>query len=158
MTTQEEKYIHFVSSIVNLNNARHILLEINRIRDCSLVGPAFQFALVEYSKPYKNSRGVASKGAMYKLEDSYIPSIHHELHKRILTARDQIHAHSDLTVKEAKLTVTNSSDGKDTTLVQNNINNREEFSNLDEIISLIEQTLESMYLEVKRMEAALPIN
>ena len=122
------------------------------------MGPAFQFALVEYSKPYRNSRGTGGKGVKYKLEDVHIPTKHRELHKRILAARDQIHAHSDLTVNEAKLYVVNTASGKYASRVQKAIRGTEELSNIDSIIELIEQTLDSMYIEVKRLEAALPIH
>ncbi len=158
MTPQEERYVHFVSSIDNLNKAWRILQEIREYKGSPLVGPAFQFALVEYSKPYRNSRGRVGKGVKYKLEDVHIPAKHRELHKRILAARDQIHAHSDLTVKEAKLYVVNTSSGKYASRVQKAIRGTEELSNIDSIIELIEQTLDSVYIEVKRLETALPIN
>ena len=162
MTEQEEKYVHFVSCVNDLNNAWLLLYEIKkRYKDNSLAGAAFQFALIEYSKPYKASRGTVSnlknKPFQYKLDESHIPAKHIELHKRIIEARDQIHAHSDLTVREAKLYVKNSSHKKIVGAVQNKISGTEEFSNIDAIIDLIEQTLDSMYLEVKRLEAALPI-
>jgi hypothetical protein len=158
MTPQEEQYVHFVSSIDNLNNAWRILQEIRQCKGSPLVGPAFQFALVEYSKPYRHSRGTLGKGVKYKLEDVNIPAKHRELHKRILAARDQIHAHSDLTVKEAKLHVVNTASGKYAFRVQKAIRGTEELSNIDSIIKLIEQTQDSMYIEVKRLESAVPIN
>jgi hypothetical protein len=88
----------------------------------------------------------------------YIPAKHLELHKRILASRDQIHAHSDLTVKEAKLRVVNTASGKYVSRVQNAMRGTEEFSNINSIIELIEQSLDSMYIEAKRLEVALPIN
>jgi hypothetical protein len=141
MTPQEERYVHFVSSIDNLHKAWHILQEIREYKGSPLVGPAFQFALVEYSKPYRNSRGTVGKGVKNKLEDVHIPAKHRELHKRILAARDQIHAHSDLTVKEAKLYVVNTASGKYASRVQKAIRGTEELSNIDSIIELIEQTV-----------------
>ena len=158
MTPQEEEYIHFVSSIDDLNRAWCILQEIRKSKDSKLVAPAFQFALIEYSKPYKYSYGTASNGAKYILDDTHVPTGYHELHKRILAARDQILAHSDLTVKEAELYVSSTISGKCTTVVQNLIHGTEEFSNRNAIINLIEQTLDSMYAEVKRLEATLPVN
>jgi hypothetical protein len=158
MTPQEEYYVYFVSSIDNLNKAWHILQDIKEYKGSSLVGPAFQFALVEYSKPYRNSRGTVGKGANYKLGDIHIPAKHLELHKRILAARDQTHAHSDLTVKEAKLRVVKTVSGKYASRVQNAIRGTEELSNIESIIELIEQSLDSMYIEAKRLEAESPIN
>jgi hypothetical protein len=158
MTPQEEQYVHFVSSTDNLNNAWRILQEIRQCKGSPLVGPAFQFALVEYSKPYRYSRGTVREGVKCKLEDLHIPAKHRELHFRILMARDQIHAHSDLTVKEAKLRVANTASGKYASRVQNAIRGTEELSNIDSIIELIEQTLDNMYIEVEQLQAALPLN
>jgi len=161
MTKKEEKYVHFVSCINDLNSAWRILQEIKRYKGNSLAGAGFQFALIEYSKPYKFSRGTLlnSKGkqTLHKFDESYIPAEHIKLHKRIINARDHIYAHSDLTVREAKLYVKNSPHGKIVGSVQNKIYGTEEISNIDAIIDLIEQSLDNMYIEVKRLEAALPI-
>lgn len=157
MTLQEEEYIHFVSSIEDLNRAWGILQEIRKSKDSKLVRPAFQFALIEYSKPYVSSYGTAKK--CHKLKDDYVPAKYHELHRRILTMRDQILAHSDLTVKEASLYVSKTASGKyPPAIVQNVIDPTELFSKIDVIIELIEQTLNSMYEKVKVLEAALSIN
>ncbi|MBU1420055.1 MAG: hypothetical protein KKI15_16340 [Proteobacteria bacterium] len=162
MTKQEEKYLHFVSCINDLNNAWRLLHKIKKTHEGnSLAGAAFQFALIEYSKPFKTSFGAVSnsrnKPLQYKLDESYIPAKYIGLHKKIIEARDQIHAHSDLTVREAKLYVKNSSQGKIVGAVENKISGTEEFSKIDDITDLIEQSLDSMYLEVKQLEVALPV-
>jgi hypothetical protein len=159
MTHQEEHYVHFVSSIENLNNAWRILQEIKQCKGNPLVSAAFQFALIEYAKPYKDSFGVALNGKgkpiKYKLDNTHIPDKYLDLHKRVLDARDQIYAHADLTVKEAKVYIANTSCGVHASIVQNVIRGTEELSNIDVIIDLIEQTLEKMYVEVKLLEAKL---
>jgi hypothetical protein len=159
MTEKEEEYLYFVSSLDVLNNAWLILQEIKKCKGSSLLGSAFQFALIEYSKPYKVSIGTVlnSKGkpTSYKLDESYIPDEYIELHKRILDARDQFHAHSDLTVREARLWVKNSPNGKISGTTQNKIVGTEELSNIDKIIDLIEKTLTSMYDQAKLLEQEL---
>jgi len=161
MTEQEEEYVHFVSCIDDLNDAWRLLQEIKQCKGNSLVGAAFQFALIEYSKPYKVSIGTVSnskgKSIPRKLDESHIPATHIQLHKRIIDARDQILAHSDLTVMEAKLYVKNSPHGKIVGTGQNKIYGTEELSNIDTIIDLIERTLDSMYVEAERLAAALPV-
>lgn len=161
MNKQEEEYIHFVSCINDLNNAWRLLQYIKQCKDNPLMGAAFQFALIEYAKPYKVSLGTItnSKGKPipYKLDESHIPVKHVKLHKKIIDDRDQIHAHSDLTVKEAKLYVKKSSRGKFAGTIQNKIYGTEKLSDIDAIIDLIEQTLDSMYIEAKRLESLLPI-
>lgn len=162
MTKQEEEYVHFVSCIDDLNNAWRTLNEIKNHIGHSLVAPAFQFALIEYSKPYRTSYGVAlnSKGKLlqHKLDDSRVPSTYIDLHNRLLAARDQIHAHSDLSVREAKLYIAQSPHGRHASIVQNVIHGAQELPNIDLIIDLIDQTLVKMYAEVEILEDKLPIN
>jgi len=156
MTPEEEEYVHFASCMDDFNYAWQILREIKVARDSVLVGAAFQFALVAYARPYKASRGDLKK--CYKLGEEFIPLEHRGLHQRILNARDQIHAHSDLTVKEAQLHVAATAGRKFVGAVQNTITGLEELANLGLIIAMIEQTLERMYEEAKRLEASLPVN
>jgi hypothetical protein len=155
MTSEEEKYVHFASSIDDLNYAWRILGEIKGASDSVLVGAAFQFALVAYARPYKDSRGILKN---YKLSIKFIPKEYRELHRKILNARDKIHAHSDLTVKEAQLHVAMTKSGKFVGAVQNVITGLEELANIDLILAMIEQTLDRMYEEAKQLEASLPVN
>jgi hypothetical protein len=159
----EEEFVHLESSIDRLNYARWILLEIKQHTGHPLVAPAFQFALVEYSKPYLKSYSAElnSKGKPkeeHKVDNKHIPGNHRTLHDRLLEARNRIHAHDDLGVKEAKLHVANTASGKFVGIVQNVIHGTEEFSNLDAIIDLIEQTLNSLHTEWEIQKAALPVN
>lgn len=156
MNQQEEQYIHFASCIENLNKAWTVLQEIKESKGNSLIWAAFQFALIEYAKPYTNSRGVVLKN--YKLDEVFIPATHLELHQRILNSRNQINAHSDLTVKEAKLHVAQMQSEKFVGVVQKVIYGTEELVNIAKIIYLIEKTLENMYVEENRLKALLPIN
>ena len=153
MTEQEEHFIHFASCITWLNNAWRLLHAISEQRENPLIGPAFRFALVEYCKPYKFSRGV---NRQFKLDTTLIPIALLPLHERIITSRDQIHAHSDLTVMQAKLRVHESMGQRYTLIAQNSISGVEELQNLQEVIALIEATLDNMYVQEKVLEAALP--
>ena len=128
-----------------------------------LVGPAFEFALVEYSKPYIKSHGtdIDAKGKSkrkYLLDEKYIPINCRALHRKLLKARNKIHAHADLSVKEAILYVKNTLNGKLAFTVQNVVDRTDELWNIDKIIDLIEQTLESMYREEERLRQQLPPN
>ncbi len=152
MTEQEERFVHFTFCITWLNNAWRLLGKIQTQYENPLRGPAFRFALIEYCKPYKLSRGINKK---YKLDTSLIPITYLPLHQRILDSRDQIHAHSDLTVIDAKLHVHEFLGQLYTLIPQNIIHDTEEFQNLQQIISLIEGTLNNMYAQVKILENAL---
>lgn len=153
MTEQEEQFVHFVSCITWLNNAWRLLNMIHVQFENPLIGPAFRFALIEYCKPYKLSCGVNRK---FKLGTSFIPKEYLPLHEQIISSRDQIHAHSDLTVMDAKLDVHEFMGQRYTLIPQNNIHGTEELSNLQEIVTLIEATLDNMYAQEKVLENALP--
>lgn len=161
MREQEDRFVHHVSCIRDLNHAWWLLNEIKRCPDkIPLVGAAFRFALIEYSKPYRLSRGSAldakGRSLTYKLDDRYVPPAHRQLHQEILQARDQIHAHSDLTVRDAKIYVANTPSGKMAQISENIIYGTEDLSRIDDIIALIEGTLPPLYEEEKKLEAALP--
>lgn len=168
MTKQEEHFVHFVSCITWLNNAWRLLNTIHTQPENPLIGPAFRFALIEYCKPYKLSRGSKKEEdekkkknnkneefRQFKLDTSLIPNKFLPLHNRIISSRDQIHAHSDLTVMDAKLHVHEFMGQRYTLIPQNKIYGTEEFSNLQEIIALIETTLDNMYIQEKVLENAL---
>jgi hypothetical protein len=152
VTQQEEQYIHLVSCGESFNDARHTLQEIKQSRSHPLIGAAFQFAVIQYSKPYLNSRGIAGK---HKLDDRYIPPMHRDLHNRLIATRNQILAHADLTVMEAKLHVADISSGQRAFIVQNVIHGTMELSNIDSIIDLVKQTLIGVYAERDRLEGQL---
>jgi hypothetical protein len=152
MTEDDECLIHFSLSVTWLNNAWRLM---QRIRDQSgneLSGPAFRFALIEYCKPYKQSRGVTKR---FKLDTKFIPSEFLSLHKRIVESRDQVHAHSDLSVLDARLSVHKFMGQRYAQIAQNYITGVEELSNLADIIQLIEGTLDNMYVELGVLEASL---
>ena len=162
MTEQEEEYVHFVSSIQDLNSAWVTLQDRKQSEGHRLVSPAFQFALIAYAKPYRTSRGAVlnskDKPLQHRLDSSRVPTAHLDLHNRLLKARDQIHAHSDLTVMEAKLYVARTSTGPRAFIAQNVILGDAGLSNTESIIDLIEKTLKTMYVEVKGLEAQLTPN
>jgi hypothetical protein len=156
MTRDEEHYVHFVSSTDDLNEAWRILSVIKDSPGNSLAAAAFRYALVAYARPYLKSWG--DHRQPYKLNATFVPLAYRDLHRRLIDARNQIHAHSDLTVREAKLHVTKTQAGRWVGAVQNVILGTEELPNIDAIIDLIEGTLTAMYEETARLEALLPIN
>ncbi len=164
MKEYEERYIHFVSCIRNLNNALRILQEIKNSKEVSpvIIIAAFRFATIEYSKPYRDSLGkiLNSKGknARYKLGEDFIPSDMFDLHTRIVEARDKIHAHSDLSILDAEIYIESTAHGKYVSTSQNVIFDAEELPKIDLIIDLIEQTLDAMYEEERRLQEELPLN
>ncbi|MCP1289928.1 hypothetical protein NK214_06945 [Chromobacterium sp. S0633] len=153
MTEQQEDYLHFLVCIDRLNNAWATLNSVKDAKDNPLIGPAFRYALVEYSTSYTRSDGPIKK---YRaLETKWIPCEFIELHERILKARSKVHAHSDLTVLEASLHVERVDQTIYVTVLQNMIHGLEELENLEDIIHLIEGTLDNLYKEQEVLKAAL---
>ncbi len=154
MTEQEEMYIHFVFCIQNLNEALRILKIIEQQSENPLISPAFEFALIEYSKPYTSSRGNFKYN--YSLGIDNVPLEYHALHKEILAARHQIHAHSDLTVEDAYLYVFEVNTRKYVGISKKIIDDTEKLTRIGDIINMIEKTLDFMYLKEERLKAELP--
>ena len=152
MTEKEEHFIHFVSCITWLNNALRLLNTIHTQPNNPLIIPAFCFALIEYCKPYKLSQGTNKK---FKLDTSLIPKEHIPLHEKIITSRDTIHAHHDLTIMQAKLHIHTLLEHRYTLIPQNIIYETEELPNLEEIVALIEASLDNMYIQEKVLENEL---
>jgi hypothetical protein len=68
-----------------------------------LISAAFQFSLIEYSKPFNRSKGEHHTPKHHKLmADEYIHPDDMELHNEIIRTRNQELAHHDLTVFSAK--------------------------------------------------------
>ena len=143
MSKEEEAYIHFQFSIEALNEAWSILKRIKSHPKNSLRIPAFRYALIAYAKPYRKSFGIEQP--KHSLDTSCIPDEFLELHERLVDSRDQIHAHSDLTLYEPKLYGDISGPNPFVGYTANYINVIEELPNIDKIIELIEQTLLRMY-------------
>ena len=156
MTPQEEIYTHFWYCINDLNEAWSLLQRIKTSMDNPLRDPAFEYALIIYSRPYTRSYGITIK--KHKLDDKYVPDEHRDLHNKILTNRDQIRAHTDLTTREPKLHVVKNSYGKIVQLTHNTIYIATELPNIDSIINLIEQSLDGMYAAEEILKATLPAN
>lgn len=160
MKRTQEEYIHFVSCMKNLNNALNIFQELKIPKKLPPVifNASFQYAIIEYAKPYKVSKGEtlnSREKPEHKLDNKYIPPDFLALHKRLIDARDQIHAHTDLTLLEAKIYIQDTFYGKSVVISQNFIHETQEFSNIDAIIVLIEKTLDNMMEEEKKLKEQL---
>ena len=154
MNTAEERYVHFSCCLEWLNESWALLKTLKDERQNPLFAPSFRFALILYSKPYRESRGSATR--KHRLDMSFIPSAHADLHKIILNERDQMHAHSDLTVMAAQLTVHKFEEQKYAMIIRNHLEPTRLASRFDEVVDLLEQTIDRMYIEVKTLEAQLP--
>ena len=153
MTDSAERYIHFSCCLEWLNECWSLLQTLKGEPSNPLRGPAFRFALVLYGKPYRESRGTSIR--KHRLDNSFVPVELQSLHSEVLNQRDQLHAHSDLTVMDALLTVHRFEEKQYALMIRNHIDQTALLSRLDEIISLVEATLDRMYAEAKKLEAGL---
>ena len=154
MTSQaHHDFIHFAMCMRKLNDAWATLHAVRESGDGPLIGPAFRFALVEYATPYTASYDLAKK--RYILDNRYVPSDLVELHKRIVDARHTVHAHADMSVADAKLYVTVTQGRPSAQISSNYIHGLEELPNIEEIIRLVEGTLDNMYGDQESRLAAL---
>lgn len=141
MTPADEDFVHYVDCIDSLNRAWSILQDLGTVaRPSAVHAAAFRFALIEYAKPYTRSDGIHAR---HKLPPPELPELL-ALHEQILDLRDQVLAHSDLTVKQAQLHL-HSFNGKPYYIVASNID--PPLPDPEAVIRLIEQTLNQMYVE-----------
>lgn len=121
---------------------------------------AFRYALVEYSKPFGPTNGLFVNGNNKPIRirhdlTKHIPCEHSELHERIITLRNQFHAHADMTVFDPTLNNYESGGQKITTICRNIVHGCDEFKNVDEIIDLIMKTLDSIEIELESLKEEL---
>ena len=147
MNSEEEIYLHYFVCVKALNDAWVILKTIRENPEGGhLVSPAFSFALIEYAKPYKESRGnVKWRNA---LDATHVPSDMLPLHQELLDWRDQVLAHTDMTILNAAILAKSQPHSGVALISSNIIDPTKHLARIDEIISLVEKTLDSMYARV----------
>lgn len=143
MHPRNEAFVHFEMCIERLNSAWRTLNMVKEYQGHPLVGPAFRFALVEYAIPYTKSEGTTKKN--HSLGTRYVPKDFLPLHERLVTSRKKIQAHADLSVLDPRLSYTDLDGQRLVSIAQNNITGLEELQHVDDIIRLLEGTLENMY-------------
>ena len=144
MNPQHEVFAHFNICIDHLGNAWSTLKAIQQHGGHPLVGPAFRFALIEYSMPYTGSKGI--KKPRHRLDTKYVPEQFLELHSRILSSRHKVQAHADLSIFEPKISWSLVDGQRLIARVQNNVSGLEEMGQLESILKLIEGTLDRMFV------------
>ncbi|MEO6918676.1 MAG: hypothetical protein ABI171_06610 [Collimonas sp.] len=153
MNQRNQMFIHFDICIDRLNGAWRTLKTIKEHPGHPLVGSAFRFALVEYAVSYTRSDGPNKE--RYRLDTRYVPVDFLPRHEHLLASRNQIQAHADLIIFDAKLSYIDHDGQRLVSIGLNNINGFEELPHIDEIILLIEGTLENMYADRDNLKLTL---
>lgn len=151
MSVQHESYIFFQECITSLNVAWSIVDALDKNENHKAVAwAAYRMAFIEYSKPYKKSRGFHVRNHTLPLPD--FSSEDKVLHDRIIDLRDTVLAHSDIAVKDAKLYFGNVG-GRPLPLIASNT--AVVLPSLAEFRGLIERSLDQLYSELPNLESQL---
>jgi len=103
-TRDDEAFIHFEECLNDLNSALRILEALQQAQIPPVLwAAAYHMALIEYAKPFKMSWGVNKR--KHVLPTPLLPESGQQLHIQLLDLRDQVLAHSDLSVKDARVYV-----------------------------------------------------
>ena len=144
-TTSEECFLHLATCIWRLHSALETLRTVKASSpENPLIPPAFQFALVEYASAFTRSDGQHKK---YMLDVRYVPPQYLDLHKRIVTARHKVHAHTDLTIRNAKFTITGTKASPSAQVQGTHIDELKELPNIDQINDFLSESIGAMYVD-----------
>lgn len=148
MHPDHEKYIYFQECLTSLNRAWSI---IGKILDSSerneLTRAAYELAIIEYCKPYKNSLGWGKKGE--KLEAPSLSATESALHNRLIRLRDKELAQSDLPEKDRKLYLGSSADRRIPLIIKNT---GPDLPDPKSVKDLIERILDTLYDQLSEIE------
>lgn len=149
MTEEHEKYVYFQECISSLNAAWSIIDTLqSSVAHKTLAWAAFRMALIEYAKPYKSSRGVHKRNHILPIPD--MSGEDKLLHECIIDLRDKVLAHSDISVKNAKVYVGKIGDRALPLIVSNAF---PLFPSLADVRGLVERSLDRLYEDLPELEA-----
>lgn len=150
---RDSNLIHIDVCIGRLSNAHRTLREVQKHAGHPLMGPAFQYALVEYCTTFSTSKVAGERSR--KLDIRMVPPELRGLHNRILTARHQLLAHADLSILDGTVEFRLYEGRPATTTTLNHLDPLEELPNLSSILHLIEQVHLNLFIERRRLLASL---
>lgn len=100
----DEAYIHFQECLTDLNASWRIIEDLQGASIKPVLwAAAYHMALIEYAKPFRQSRGTNKR--KHVLSPPALSEPDMKLHAKLLDLRDTVLAHSDLSVKDAKVYV-----------------------------------------------------
>lgn len=143
-TLSDNDFIHLEVCIGRLGNCHRTLLDVSRNYGHPLAGPAFQYALVEYCTVFNDSKG-ADKNRR-RLENQMVPDESRALHERIVKARNQQHAHADMSILDGAVEFRQYEGAPISSTIMNHVDPLVELCNLDLIVALVEQVMGNVFV------------
>lgn len=144
----DEEYIHYQEGLTSLNRAWRTLCELEKTPSGSAIwSAAYRMAVVEYCKPFTKSW--ISKNEWCKLPLPDVPDESRLLHDRLLDLRNQVMAHSDLNILDAKICYDKTAEFPIPLISKNILGN---FPSVTEIKSQVETVLDALYQQETKYE------
>lgn len=144
----DEEYIHYQESVTSLNRSWRTLCELETSKAGNAIwSAAYRMALVEYCKPYKTS--YSKNKVKLKLPKPNLDHKELELHEKIVGLRDQVLAHSDLSVLDASVSYDKNASFPVPLIVSNVLG---ELPQVTDIRNLVELVLDELYSKQGKYE------
>ncbi len=146
--------IHLAVCAERLSSCHQTLQDVKASLDHPLSGPAFRYAVVEYMTLFNGSRD--GRGHSRRVPDECIPANHLALHERLRTTRNQLLAHSDMSVLGGSLDFEDRRGLPITTTTLIHQDDLAELKNVDEFLDLVQGVRDNLFALRRVLLAALP--
>lgn len=151
----------------NHNDIIHIDVCIERLASCHvtlrdvkinlkhpLSGPAFRYAVVEYMTLFNPSKD--GQGLPRRIPVAWIPANYLSLHERLKKTRNQLLAHSDMSVLDGSLNLEEAGGLPVATTTLTHVDDLAELKNVDEFLDLLQAVRDKLFEERRKQVVALP--
>ncbi|WP_157830674.1 hypothetical protein [Aeromonas sobria] len=103
LNAHEEEYFHVVMCVQDLAHCISILDVIKKIegRLDKIHEAAYKMAIIQYARPFTSAFGTVKY--RYKQDSGIVERKHKWMHSHLISLRDQVLAHSDLTPRQATI-------------------------------------------------------
>ena len=150
---QEEEYVFYRFASGDFLTAVESLKEISLYKEINIRRALLLKVILAYCRPFKTSRG---KYGNYKLSQSFVPVEHKNLHDKLIKYRDNVLAHTDLTVRRPRLYEWKNSSGQLFPIVFRSLDLNKLENVIPELKQLIDKILNRIQEQLKTLEAWLP--
>ena len=145
--------IHLDVCVERLSSCHVNLQDVKANLTHPLAGPAFRYAVVEYMTLFNQSKD--GQGHSRKVPVDCIPANHVALHERLKKTRNQLLAHSDMSVLDGSLGFKDMRGLPITTTTLTHQDDLAELKNVDEFLDLVQSVRNYLFAERRARLAAL---